>query len=82
VNVAEILPGSMQWFDRLHGALQGAPLQCSGTSCGGEGAILLTNDGGQTWHEVPFQAVTAAPAERLRSARISRRRAARRRVRH
>ncbi len=51
---AAVQPGGMQWLDRLHGAVQGVPIRCDGGSCSGNGTILFTNDGGQTWHEVPF----------------------------
>ena len=54
VSHAAVEPGSMQWFDRLHGTLQGVPIACNGSACGGDGTILLTNDGGQSWHQVPF----------------------------
>ena len=51
---AEVLPGWMRWLDRLHATLQGIPVDCVGTTCGGTGTILLTNDGGRTWHEPPY----------------------------
>lgn len=55
VGHADIVPGHAWWMDRLHGMVQGAPTVCAqGGSCGGTGTILLTNDGGQTWHLVPF----------------------------
>jgi hypothetical protein len=41
------------WADRLHCMVQGVPIACSGSACGGAWTILLTNDGGQTWH-LPF----------------------------
>jgi photosystem II stability/assembly factor-like uncharacterized protein len=45
------------WADRLHGMIQGADWgDCSDTSrsCGGYGTMFLTNDGGRSWHQVPF----------------------------
>lgn len=47
----------MSWGDRLHGMLQGVDMgDCSdpSVSCGGLGTMFLTNDGGRSWHEVPF----------------------------
>ena len=55
-------PGTIEgswasWGDRLHGMLQGVDMgDCSNPdgSCGGTGSVFLTNDGGRTWHQVPF----------------------------
>ena len=48
---------AVQWVDRLHGSVRGVDrgpcLTSSGGSCGGD-TLWLTNDGGQTWHGVPF----------------------------
>jgi len=49
--------GTMSWADRRHGMLQGVDMgDCSNpdAGCGGSGTIFLTNDGGRTWHPVPF----------------------------
>jgi photosystem II stability/assembly factor-like uncharacterized protein len=49
--------GTMSWADRRHGMLQGVDMgDCSNpeVECGGSGTIFLTNDGGLTWHAVPF----------------------------
>jgi len=54
VSHAAIEPASMHWFDRLHGTIQGVPIVCNGSACGGDGTVVLTNDGGQSWHQVPF----------------------------
>ncbi len=45
--------GGVSWADRLHGTMQGSRMPASGS---GHGYITtwLTNDGGRTWHEVPF----------------------------
>ncbi len=51
------MAGSMSWADRRHGMLQGIDTgDCTDTSrsCAGSGTIFLTNDGGRTWHAVPF----------------------------
>ena len=44
--------GAVLWADRLHGTIQGVRMPVGG----GQGYITawLTNDGGATWHEVPF----------------------------
>ncbi len=48
---------STGWFDRLHGVARGQDDSgCSlpsGTPCHANG-FFMTNDGGQTWHGVPF----------------------------
>ena len=48
---------SLGWYDRLHGTASGQDNSgCSlpsGTPCHASG-FFLTNDGGQTWHGVPF----------------------------
>lgn len=48
---------SLSWLDRLHGMATGQDNSgCglpSGTPCHADG-FFLTNDGGQTWHGVPF----------------------------
>jgi hypothetical protein len=46
----------VRWVDRLHGSVPGVdmgPCLAGGGSCGG-GTLWLTNDGGLTWHGVPF----------------------------
>lgn len=48
---------AMGWWDARHGVLQGMQLICNadGSICGGEHqTVYLTNDGGRTWHQVPF----------------------------
>jgi hypothetical protein len=47
----------MGWWDARHGMLQGMLWTCnaSGTSCGSaHSTVFMTNDGGKTWHQVPF----------------------------
>jgi photosystem II stability/assembly factor-like uncharacterized protein len=47
----------MVWWDARHGMLQGMLMVCnaSGSSCGADHpSVFLTNDGGRTWHQVPF----------------------------
>jgi hypothetical protein len=47
----------MGWWDARHGMLQGMQWVCnaSGSSCGSDHAtVFMTNDGGLTWHQVPF----------------------------
>jgi photosystem II stability/assembly factor-like uncharacterized protein len=49
--------GMLSWADPRHGMLQGIDMgDCSNpdVGCGGSGTIFLTNDGGRTWHPVPF----------------------------
>ena len=68
---ADIQPGApMHWLDRLHGTIQGVPIRCNGGACGGDGTVLFTNDGGQSWHEIALStappatpAATSAPSE-------------------
>jgi photosystem II stability/assembly factor-like uncharacterized protein len=48
---------AMEWWDARHGVLQGMQLICNadGSLCGGDHqTVYLTNDGGRTWHQVPF----------------------------
>jgi photosystem II stability/assembly factor-like uncharacterized protein len=47
--------GGVAWADRLHGTIQGARMvaQPDG-SRDGYITVWITNDGGRTWHEVPF----------------------------
>jgi photosystem II stability/assembly factor-like uncharacterized protein len=46
----------MSWTDESHGMLQGTFMDCSdpSKSCGATGTVFITNDGGRTWHQVPF----------------------------
>lgn len=46
----------MTWIDRLHGAAPGiTPAVCpEPDNCSGRSTVLFTNDGGLTWHDVPF----------------------------
>ena len=48
---------AVRWVDRLHGSVPGVDmgpcLSSGGGSCGGD-TLWLTNDGGLTWHGVPF----------------------------
>jgi photosystem II stability/assembly factor-like uncharacterized protein len=56
-TLGDINGTSRGWFDRLHGMASGQDNSgCalpSGTPCH-VGGFFLTNDGGQTWHGVPF----------------------------
>ena len=48
---------AMGWWDARNGVLQGMQWVCTadGSSCGGDHpTVYLTNDGGLTWHQVPF----------------------------
>jgi hypothetical protein len=48
---------AMGWWDARHGILEGMQWTCnaSGDSCGADHpSVFLTNDGGRTWHQVPF----------------------------
>jgi photosystem II stability/assembly factor-like uncharacterized protein len=48
--------GAMAWSDEKHGMLQGivgCPV-APGEACSGTGTVYVTNDGGLTWHQVPF----------------------------
>jgi photosystem II stability/assembly factor-like uncharacterized protein len=46
---------AMGWWDARHGILQGVTLDCiDGGRCSGHPTVFLTNDGGRTWHQVPF----------------------------
>ena len=53
-----LMTGSLLDFaDRLHGTVQGLRLEgaCgSEPGCSGTGTMWFTNDGGQSWHQVPF----------------------------
>ena len=52
-NMADV----MQWWDARHGMLQGTSWYCTadGSSCAAtHSTVYLTNDGGRTWHQVPF----------------------------
>lgn len=52
-NMADV----MQWWDARHGMLQGTSWDCTadGSSCAAtHSTVYLTNDGGRTWHQVPF----------------------------
>jgi len=52
-----ISTGSVSWLDRMHGMAQGVDMSvCASAdgSCGGSGTMFLTNDGGRTWHRLPF----------------------------
>ena len=47
----------MGWWDARHGILEGMLMVCNkdGSSCGADHpTVFLTNDGGRTWHQVPF----------------------------
>jgi photosystem II stability/assembly factor-like uncharacterized protein len=47
----------MGWWDARHGMLQGMEWVCnaSDSSCGSDHpTVFMTNDGGLTWHQVPF----------------------------
>jgi hypothetical protein len=47
--------GGVAWADRLHGSIQGSVLIPNPDgSANGYITTWLTNDGGRTWHEVPF----------------------------
>ena len=56
VGTLGTISGTVQWLDRLHAMAQGVDMgACSADgSCGGQGTVFLTNDGGLTWHKVPF----------------------------
>jgi hypothetical protein len=54
VGDPEIMASGSRWSDRLHGMLFGGPWTCDSSGCGATGGWLITNDGGQTWHKVPF----------------------------
>lgn len=48
---------AMGWWDARHGILEGMLMTCnaSGTSCGSDHpTVFVTDDGGLTWHGVPF----------------------------
>jgi hypothetical protein len=52
-----LLGGTASWLDRLHGTLEGGSTTCreAVANCTPTAPNLwLTNDGGRTWHEVPF----------------------------
>jgi hypothetical protein len=57
-SLGDVAGGMSSWLDRLHGMVRGKDNSgCglpSGTPCHGDDTIFLTNDGGQTWHGVPF----------------------------
>ncbi len=47
----------MVWWDARHGMVEGLRWTCAqhDGGCGGDGPhVFLTNDGGATWHQVPF----------------------------
>ncbi len=54
VGTGEFLVGSMGWTDDQHGMLQGGISCTQGTACSHYGSVYVTNDGGLTWHQVPF----------------------------
>jgi photosystem II stability/assembly factor-like uncharacterized protein len=45
----------MGWWDARHGMLEGMLMTCNASGCGSDHpTVFMTNDGGQTWHQVPF----------------------------
>jgi photosystem II stability/assembly factor-like uncharacterized protein len=48
--------GPMRWWDSRHGILQGfvCPNGLIAGSCSNHSTVYVTNDGGVTWHQVPF----------------------------
>ncbi len=53
----DVLPETMAWADRSQGVLQGQPIVCpAGQGCSNDpfATVFFTNDGGRTWHQVPF----------------------------
>ncbi len=48
--------GPMRWWDSRRGIVQGFTCPNGGTSgsCSNHSTVYITNDGGYTWHQVPF----------------------------
>ena len=48
--------GPMRWWDGRRGILQGFTCPNGGTSesCSNHSTVYVTNDGGRTWHQIPF----------------------------
>jgi photosystem II stability/assembly factor-like uncharacterized protein len=48
--------GPMRWWDSGRGVVQGftCPDGATTGSCSNHSTVYVTNDGGHTWHQVPF----------------------------